>query len=116
MSKPIGLRQLLIIGGFIALCLFMFNVSKSYGKTVSQSGCETLENAKIQIEDKHGEKLIFRGISARGHVTFIYYNTTSSTWTAAIIRPETTDMLCLVDAGLAGEIMEIKDSKNKIKW
>ena len=35
----------------------------------------------------HKEKLIFRGISARGHVTFIHLNTDTQTWTAAIVRP-----------------------------
>ncbi len=102
-----------IIGGLIALCLFTFNVSKSYSQTPIQPGCQNLEKAKSTIEDKHGERLIFRGLSRRGHLTFIYYNDTSGTWSAVIIRPETSTQLCMVDAGSTGETIH-KDKT--IKW
>jgi len=102
-----------IIGGLVALCLFTFNVSKSYSQTPIQPGCQSLDKAKKQIEDKHGEKLIFRGLSHRGHITFIYYNDTSGTWSAVIVRPETSNLLCMVDAGSTGETIH-KDKT--IKW
>ena len=102
-----------IIGGLVALCLFTFNVSKSYSQTPMQPSCQSLDKAKRQIEDKHGEKLIFRGLSNRGHLTFIYYNATSATWSALIVRPETSNLLCMVDAGSTGEIVSKNDT---IRW
>ena len=40
-----------IIGGLVALCLFTFNVSKSYSQTPMQQGCQSLDKAKKQIEE-----------------------------------------------------------------
>ena len=103
----------IIKGGLIALCLFMFNVSASYSQVPVRSGCKDLAEAKITIQDKHGEQIVFRGISARGHVTFIFLNATSGTWTAAIVRPEASQQLCWVDSGFTGEQIKKKDD---IKW
>ena len=59
-------------GALIGLCLFMFNISASYSQVPERSGCKSLEEAKTYIQEKHGEQIIFRGISARGHITFIF--------------------------------------------
>ena len=100
-------------GALIGLCLFMFNVSASYSQIPMRTGCKDLAAAKITIQEKHGEQIIFRGISARGHVTFIFLNATSGTWTAAIVRPENSQLLCWVDSGFTGEVMKKKDD---IRW
>ena len=96
-------------GALIGLCLFMFNVSASYSQIPERLGCKSLEEAKTYIQDKHAEQIIFRGISARGHVTFIFLNDTSGTWTAAIVRPEASQQLCWVDSGFTGEQIKKKD-------
>ncbi len=103
----------ILTGGLIGLCLLMFNVSASYSQVPERSGCKSLEDAKKYIQEKHAEQIIFRGISARGHVTFIFLNTTSGTWTAAIIRPENSQLLCWVDSGSTGEVIKKKDD---IRW
>jgi len=77
-----------------------------------RTGCKDLAEAKVTIQEKHGEQIVFRGISGRGHVTFIFLNTTSGTWTAAIVRPETSQLLCWVDSGFTGEQMKKEASKN----
>ena len=59
---------------------------------------------------------IFRGISARGHVTFIHLNTDTQTWTASIIKPNDPKSMCLVDAGFTGEIIDNKESIKAFKW
>ena len=100
-------------GALIGLCLLMFNVSTSYSQVPERAGCKSLEEAKTYIQDKHGEQIVFRGISSRGHITFIVNNTTSGTWTAAIRRPENSQLLCWVDSGSTGEIIKKKD---EIKW
>ena len=100
-------------GALIGLCLFMFNVSASYSQVPERAGCKSLEDAKKYIQDKHAEQIIFRGISARGHITFIFLNATSGTWTAAIVRPENSQLLCWVDSGFTGEQMKKKDG---ISW
>ena len=85
------------------------NVKEYYGYI----SCKDLAEAKITIQEKHGEQIVFRGISARGHVTFIFLNDTSGTWTAAIVRPEASQQLCWVDSGSTGEVVKKKD---EIKW
>ena len=103
----------ILTGGLIGLCLLMFNVSASYSQVPERAGCKSLEEAKTYIQDKHGEQIVFRGISSRGHVTFIFNNPTSGTWTAAIVRPENSQQLCWVDSGSTGEVVKKKD---EIKW
>ena len=102
----------LFIGGLIALCIIAFNASASYSQVPMRTGCKDLAEAKVTIQEKHGEQIVFRGISARGHVTFIFLNTTSGTWTAAIVRPEASQLLCWVDSGFTGEQMKKEASKS----
>tara|TARA_R100000655_G_scaffold104904_1_gene152579 strand:+ start:2162 stop:2482 length:321 start_codon:yes stop_codon:yes gene_type:complete len=102
----------LFIGGLIALCITMFNASASYSQVPMRSGCKDLAEAKITIQEKHGEQIVFRGISARGHVTFIFLNATSGTWTAAIVRPEASQLLCWVDSGFTGEQIKKEGAKS----
>ena len=101
------------IGGLIALCIIAFNASASYSQVPMRTGCHDLAEAKNIIKDKHGEEIIFRGISARGHITFIFFNATSATWTAAIVRPESSQLLCWVDSGFTGEIIP---NNKPVRW
>jgi len=104
------------IGGLVALCIIAFNASASYSQVPMRTGCKDLAEAKITIQEKHGEQIIFRGISARGHVTFIHLNTDTQTWTASIVKPNDTQSMCLVDAGFTGELVDNKDSIKAFKW
>ena len=100
------------IGGLIALCIITFNASTSYSQVPMRTGCKDLAEAKVTIQEKHGEQIVFRGISARGHVTFIFLNATSGTWTAAIVRPEASQLLCWVDSGFTGEQIKKEGAKS----
>tara|TARA_R100000234_G_scaffold28301_1_gene16324 strand:+ start:7547 stop:7867 length:321 start_codon:yes stop_codon:yes gene_type:complete len=100
------------IGGLIALYIIAFNASTSYSQVPMRTGCKDLAEAKITIQEKHGEQIVFRGISARGHVTFIFLNDTSGTWTAAIVRPEASQLLCWVDSGFTGEQIKKEGAKS----
>ena len=97
---------------FVAIALVFTGVNAET-KEPQQMGCRSIEDFKRVIVDGHKEKLIFRGISARGHVTFIHLNTDTQTWTASIIKPSDTKSMCLVDAGLTGELI---DNADTIRW
>tara|TARA_R100001480_G_scaffold147001_3_gene145802 strand:- start:105 stop:461 length:357 start_codon:yes stop_codon:yes gene_type:complete len=100
---------------FVAIALVFTGVNAET-KESPQMGCRSIEDFKRVIVDGHKEKLIFRGISARGHVTFIHLNTDTQTWTAAIVKPSDTKTMCLVDAGFTGEIVDSKESIKAFKW
>ena len=104
----LGLFGLLLVGIVIA-----FVEVNAETKQPQELGCRSLADFKRVIVDGHKEKLIFRGISARGHVTFINLNTDTQTWTAAIVRPNDTKSMCLVDAGFTGELI---DNTDTIRW
>ena len=104
----LGLFGLLLVGIVIA-----FVEVNAETKQPQQMGCRSLEDFKRIVVDGHKEKLIFRGISARGHVTFINLNTDTQTWTAAIVRPNDPKSMCLVDAGFTGELI---DNTDTIRW
>ena len=43
-------------------------------------------------------------------------NADTQTWTAAIVKPNDTQSMCLVDAGFTGEIVDNKESIKAFKW
>ena len=100
---------------FVAIALVFTGVNAET-KQAQELGCRSIEDFKRVIVDGHKEKFIFRGISARGHVTFIHLNTDTQTWTAAIVRPNDPKSMCLVDAGFTGEIIDNKESIKAFKW
>jgi hypothetical protein len=114
-ESHVSLSRKFIIGGLIALCLSLFYVSNAKSQTKPEPGCKLLKDATEFIEKKHGENNIFRGLSRKGHLTFIYYNSGSGTWTAAIVRPSNPTQLCIVDDGTTGEVIH-KDNVLKKLW
>ena len=97
---------------FVAIALVFTGVNAETKKN-QELRCKSIEDFKKVITGEHGEKLIFRGISSRGHVTFIHFNHKTQAWSAAIIRPSDTQNMCLVDAGFTGEII---DNADTIRW
>ena len=82
--------------------------------------CRDREQVIKFLEGAHGEELIFRGISGRGHITLIHYNSKTGTWTASIIRPQNPTLMCGVDVGSTGELIANGDGstlqKKKKTW
>lgn len=82
--------------------------------------CRDRDKAISYLENVHGEELVFRGISTRGHVTLIHFNSNTGEWTASIIRTQNPTLLCGVDNGGTGEIMANGDGstlkKKKKTW
>jgi len=90
----------------------------AYAQNTAQ--CRDREQVIKFLEGAHGEELIFRGISTRGHVTLIHFNSNTGEWTASIIRTQNPTLLCGVDNGGTGEIMANGDGstlkKKKKTW
>jgi hypothetical protein len=105
-----SLKNIIILGGLIALCLFTFNVSNSQGQEKLKAGCKYLKDAAKFIQGVHKETIVFRGLSRVGHLTFIYLNENTGTWTAAIVYPTHPSQLCIVDSGTTGEMIQEKDT------
>tara|TARA_X000001388_G_scaffold63348_1_gene49283 strand:+ start:121 stop:459 length:339 start_codon:yes stop_codon:yes gene_type:complete len=82
--------------------------------------CRDRDKAIKYLEHVHNEELVFRGISTRGHVTLIHFNSKTGEWTASIIRTQNPNLLCGVDNGGTGEIMANGDGstlkKDKKTW
>ena len=70
-----------------------------------QLPCSPMKETMEKLHQQHKEALIFRGISVRGHITIIHLNKDSGTWTASIIRPTDPTVMCGVDAGTTGELL-----------
>ena len=121
----INKRWLLL--GFLAFLLALFlNVSISKANIAPKMNCNNVNLAIEFLTKKFKEQMIFRGISAKGHVTMIYLNVDTGTWTATIIQPTDTSVMCSVDLGtngqkrLAGDsaankLLETPKSYSKIK-
>ena len=68
-----------------------------------QATCESRDTVLQTIKGKFNEQLVFRGISKRGHITLVYLNDKTGSWTATIIRPTDPTAMCGVDVGTTGE-------------
>jgi len=71
-----------------------------------QSMCKPMKETMDRLKNYYKERMIFRGISARGHITLVYLNEDKGTWTASIIRPTDPTVMCGVDAGTTGEMLD----------
>ena len=102
------------MGGLIAICIFAFNVSQSKAQQTNPgTNCRSMEKAIASLEKTHGEYIAFRGLSVRGHVTTIYLNKITGTWTALVLYPSLEHKMCVVDSGTIGERLE-GEKENKI--
>ena len=103
-----------LMGGLIAICIFAFNVSQSKAQQTNPgTNCRSMEEAIASLEKTHGEYIAFRGLSVRGHVTTIYLNKITGTWTALVLYPSLEHKMCVVDSGTIGERLE-GEKENKI--
>ena len=107
-------KKNILMGGLIAICIFAFNVSQSKAQQTNPgTNCRSMEEAIASLEKTHGEYIAFRGLSVRGHVTTIYLNKITGTWTALVLYPSLEHKMCVVDSGTIGERLE-GEKENKI--
>ena len=101
---------------FIFLFVLFMNITVSWSQVKSSVTCKPLPMAAGVLEGLHKEKIIFRGVSTRGHVTIIHLNKETGTWSANVILPNDINSLCMVDAGTTGEITDTTfTDKNDLK-
>tara|TARA_R100001015_G_C4562993_1_gene122494 strand:+ start:80 stop:448 length:369 start_codon:yes stop_codon:yes gene_type:complete len=91
---------------FIFLFVIFMNITVSWSQVKSSVTCKPLPMAAGVLEGLHKERIVFRGVSNRGHVTIIHLNKETGTWSANVILPTDLNSLCMVDAGTTGEITD----------
>ena len=91
---------------FILIFVICMNISIAWSQPKSSITCKPLPIAAGIIEGIHKERIVFRGVSERGHVTIIHLNKTTGTWSANVIMPKDINSLCMVDAGTTGEVTD----------
>ena len=101
---------------FIFLFVLFMNITVSWSQVKSSVTCKPLPMAAGVLEGLHKERIVFRGVSTRGHVTIIHLNKETGTWSANVILPNDINSLCMVDAGTTGEITDTTfTDKNDLK-
>ena len=101
---------------FILIFVICMNISVAWSQPKSSITCKPLPIAAGIIEGIHKERIVFRGVSERGHVTIIHLNKTTGTWSANVIMPRDINSLCMVDAGTTGEVTDTTFSnRNDLK-
>ena len=101
---------------FIFLFVLFMNITVSWSQVKSSVTCKPLPMAAGVLEGLHKERIVFRGVSNRGHVTIIHLNKKTGTWSANVILPNDINSLCMVDAGTTGEITDTTfTDKNDLK-
>jgi hypothetical protein len=105
-------NKLIITGGILGVVLLSF-IGLSSAQSTPSVGCKSMGVATGIIEGLNKQRVIFRGISARGHVTIIHLNKDTGTWSANVVLPTNVNMLCNVDAGTTGELLDTSIILNK---
>ena len=101
---------------FIFLFVLFMNITVSWSGVQASVTCKPLPMAAGVLEGIHKERIVFRGVSNRGHVTIIHLNKETGTWSANVILPTDLNSLCMVDAGTTGEITDTTfTDKNDLK-
>ena len=108
------MKSKLVLGGIASAILLSF-VGLSNAQPASSMECKPLPMAAGVIEGLHKEKIVFRGVSNRGHVTIIHLNKDTGTWSANVILPTNITELCMVDAGTTGEITDTTFMEEKVE-
>ena len=98
-----------IIGSLALVAVLMVLTFVANAQPVA---CAPMKETMRKLLHEHKELLIFRGISARGHITIIHLNEDTGNWTASVIRPTDPTLICGVDAGTTGELIETNDEAN----
>ena len=92
------------------LCFYGFSEAIGQGPS-SKVGCVPRDKGLSLLEDRYNERIIFRGISQKGHITLLHLNKDTGTWSANIIVPSNVSEICLVDSGITGETMDSRISE-----
>lgn len=108
------MKNKLALGG-ITIALLLSFVGLSNAQPASSMECKPLSLSAGVIEGLHKERIIFRGVSNRGHVTIIHLNKDTGTWSANVILPTNINQLCMVDAGTTGEITDTTFMPEKVE-
>ena len=80
------MKNKLVLGGIASAILLSF-INVSIAEPSPQMGCKPIPMAAGVIEGLHKERIIFRGVSNRRHVTIIHLNKDTGTWSANVIMP-----------------------------
>jgi hypothetical protein len=107
-------NKLVLLGGLTGALLLSF-VGLSNAQPASSMQCKPLPMAAGVIEGLHKERIVFRGVSNRGHVTIIHLNKDTGTWSANVVLPTNINQLCMVDAGTTGEITDTTFMPEKVE-
>tara|TARA_R100001377_G_scaffold26516_1_gene14296 strand:+ start:510 stop:830 length:321 start_codon:yes stop_codon:yes gene_type:complete len=97
---------MLIIASCVAVVALVIN---SLPSAAQGSVCKDRKQALKYLEQIHKEELVFRGVSALGHITLVHFNNNTGAWTASIIRVQNPTVLCGVDSGTDGDLLSTGD-------
>ena len=82
----------------VAFLIFFFSTEPR----AKPSSCYPAQQLMDDLHDLHNEKVVFRGIGMRGHVTVVTLDVKSQRWTAYVVKPVNPPMACIVDWGSSG--------------
>ena len=72
---------------FILIFVICMNISVAWSQPKSSITCKPLPIAAGIIEGIHKERIVFRGVSERGHVTIIHLNKKTGTFSVLEYHP-----------------------------
>ena len=94
-----------------SLTLVVLLVVLTCAVNAEPAGCKPMKETMERLKHHYKENMIFRGISTRGHITLIHFNEDKGTWSDSIIRPTIPSVMCGVDAGTTGELLDYEKEK-----
>ena len=93
---------------------FFFFTPQSAASQIRYPHCKPKKEV-FEFLGRYGELPIFRGVSKDGHLTVVFLNRVTGSWTAVVILPNAPPdkSVCIVDLGDTGAIELPKESNPK---
>ena len=72
--------------------------------------CAPFKEADRNLQEVHGERQVFAGVTSAGSLLLIYLNPKNGSWTAIAVRPQGA-LACALGAGADGHTTEAGPSE-----
>ena len=107
---------ILAMAVFLVLTLVVLLMPGAKAQTHTQtSKCSPTKSTSTYLEERFGETPVFLGVSSKGYLLTLFLNEESGTWTIGKVSPSRKDVMCPLDAGGDGYIIQSKPAGDDVE-
>ena len=105
---------ILAMAVFLVLTLVVLLMPGAKAQTQT-SKCSPIKSTSMYLEERFGETPVFLGVSSKGYLLTLFLNEESGTWSIGKVSPSRKDVMCPLDAGGDGYIIQSKPAGDDVE-